>query len=94
MVVVTFKLHCKSDKQLEINQSLTGISAKVKKLDGCRDSKVYQDIEDESIFFLVEEWQTQRHLDDHMKTSLFAALLGIDELLIKKPEIMFMNEGS
>ena len=92
MVVVTFKLHGKHGKQLEINQSLVGIADKLKKLDGCKNSKVYQDVEDESIFFLVEEWQTQRQLDDHMKTNLFKALLGIDELLAQKPEIMFMNE--
>jgi quinol monooxygenase YgiN len=53
MVVVTFKLHGKSGNQLEINQSLVGIADKLKKLDGCKDSKVYQDVEDESIFFMV-----------------------------------------
>ena len=55
-------------------------------------SKVYQDVDDENIFFLVEEWQKQRLLDDHMKSSLFGALLGIKGLLIKEPEIKFMNE--
>ena len=93
MFIVTFKLNGKSAKLLEINQSLTAIATKVKKLDGCRDSKVYQDLNDDNIFFLVEEWQTQRQLDDHMKTNLFKALLGMDELLVKKPEIMFMSEG-
>jgi quinol monooxygenase YgiN len=43
-------------------------------------------------FFLVEEWQKQRQLADHMKSSLFAALLGIKGLLVKEPEIKFMNE--
>ena len=74
------------------NQPLKGIAAKVKKLDGCKSTKVYQDVDDKSIFSLVEEWQKQRHLDDHMKSSLFAALLGIEGLLVKKPEVMFMNE--
>ena len=92
MVVVTFKLHGKPGNQLEITQSLHGISEKVKKLDGCRDTKIYQDMDDDNIFFMVEEWQQQRHLDDHMKTSLFRALLGIKGLLTKEPEIMFMNE--
>ena len=92
MVVVTFKLHGKPGKLVEINQSLKGLATKVKKLDGCKDSKVYQDLEDESIFFLVEEWEKQRQLDDHMKTSLFAALLGINGLLLKDPEIRFMND--
>ena len=91
MVVVTFKLHGKTEKLLEINQSLKGIAEKVKKLDGCKDTKVYQDTDDENIFFLVEEWHKQRHLDDHMKTSLFAALLGLKGLLTKDPEIKFMK---
>jgi quinol monooxygenase YgiN len=56
-------------------------------------SKVYQDVDDENIFFLVEEWQKQRLLDDHMKSSLFGALLGIKRLLIKELEIKFMNES-
>ena len=51
------------------------------------------DTDDENIFFLVEEWQQQRHLDDHMKSSLFAALLGIKGLLTKEPEIKFMAEN-
>jgi len=92
MAVVTFKLHGKPGNLVEINQSLKGIAAKVKNLEGCKDIKVYQDVDDESIFFLVEEWDKQRQLDDHMKTSLFAALLGINGLLQKEPEIMFMNE--
>ena len=93
MIVVTFKLHGKPGNQVEINQSLKGIAEKVKKLDGCKDTKVYQDVDDENIFFLVEEWQKQRLLDDHMKSSLFGALLGIKGLLIKEPEIKFMNEN-
>ena len=92
MIVVTFKLYGKPGNQVEINQSLKGIAAKVKKLDGCKDTKVYQDVDDENIFFLVEEWQKQRLLDDHMKSSLFGALLGIKGLLTKGPEIKFINE--
>ena len=93
MVVVTFKLHGNPGKQLEINQSVKGIAAKVKKLDGCIDTKVYQDVDDENIYFLVEEWENQLKLDDYMKTSLFSALLGIKVLLIKEPEIKFMTEN-
>jgi quinol monooxygenase YgiN len=93
MVVVTFKLLGKPEKLTEIRQSLNEIAVKVKKLDGCRDTKVYLDMNDENLFFMVEEWQNKRHLDDHMKSSLFSAILGIKGLLTKEPEIMFMNEG-
>ena len=93
MFVVTFKLQGKPETRLEISQSLQGIADKVKKVEGCKDTRIYLDIEDENIFFLVEEWQQQRHLDDHMKSSLFAALLGIKGLLARSPEVKFMVEN-
>ena len=91
MVVVTFKLHGKREKLVEISQSLKGIAEKVKKLEGCKDTKVYQDTDNDNILFLVEEWQKQRQLDDHMKSSLFSALLGVKGLLAKDPEVKFMT---
>jgi len=93
MYVVTYKIYGKPETHLEISQSLKGIADKVKNLDGCLDARIYQDTDDENTFFLVEEWQQQRHLDDHMKSSLFAALLGIKALLAKEPEIKFMVEN-
>jgi len=93
MVVVTFKLHGKSGNLVEISQSLKGIAEKVKKMDGCIETKVYQDTDNENIFFLIQEWQQQRQLDDHMQSNLFAALLGIKGLLVKEPEIKFMAEN-
>lgn len=93
MHVVTMKLQGKPEKCLEIAQSLQGIANKLKKLEGCIDSQVYQAFDDEYTFFFVEEWQKQRALDDHMKSSLFAALLGIKELLTRPLEIKFMVEN-
>lgn len=93
MIVVTFKLQCKPGKLIEIRRSLDDITAKVNKLDGCIDTNIYQDTKDESTFFLVEEWQQQRYLDEHMKSNLFSALLGIKGLLVKEPEIKFMGEN-
>ena len=93
MIVVTFKLQGKPGKLIEIRRSLDDIAAKVNKLDGCMDTNIYQDTKDESTFFLVEEWQQQRYLDEHMKSNLFGALLGIKGLLVKEPEIKFMGEN-
>ena len=93
MFVVTFLLHGKAENHHEINQSLEEIVEKVKKLEGCVNAMLYKDPNDGNNFFLVEEWRKQRYLDDHMKSSLFAALLGIRMLLTKEPEIKFMNEA-
>jgi quinol monooxygenase YgiN len=93
MFVVTFKLQGKPETLIEISQSLQCIVDKVQKLEGCIDARIYRDINDETIFLLIEEWQKQRNLDDHMKSSLYAALLGIKGLLVKSPEIRFMVEN-
>jgi len=42
--------------------------------------------------FVFYGQQKQLQLDDHMKSSLFGVLLGTKGLLIKDPEIKFMNE--
>ena len=93
MFVVTFQFYGKPEKHREINQSLEEIVDKVKKLEGCVSAMIYKDANDENIFLLVEEWRKQRYLDDHMKSNLFAALLGIRMLLTKEPEIEFMSEA-
>jgi quinol monooxygenase YgiN len=92
MFFVAFKLKGKPEKRLEIVQSLQSIAHKVKQVEGCMDTCVYQDIKNENTFFFVEEWRKQRNLDDHMKSSLYAALLGTNGLLFNSPEIRFLVE--
>ena len=93
MFFVTFKLQSKSNNNVEIIQTLQGIADKVKKIDGCTSVHVYRDIQDESIFFLIEEWLKQRDLEEHAKSDLFAALVGTKGLLVKSPEVKFMVEN-
>jgi len=93
MFVVTFKLQAKPSNRLEITQSLQGYAEEVKKIEECIDTRIYQDINNENIFFLLGEWQKQRNMDDHLNSSLFAALLGVKGLLVKSPEIKFMTEN-
>ena len=91
--IVTFELQGKPETRTEIIQSLQGIAEKITRLEGCLNTGIYQSINDENIFFFIEEWQKQRNLDDHLKSSLFAALLGIKGLLVKAPKIKFMSES-
>jgi quinol monooxygenase YgiN len=93
MFFVTFKLLGKQKNYVEIIQTLQGIADKVRKIEGCTNVHVYRDIQDESIFFLVEEWQKQRDLEEHAKSDLFAALGGTKGLLVKSPEINFLVEN-
>jgi quinol monooxygenase YgiN len=82
----------RSDKRKEIVQTLNGISDQIRLKKGCLNAKNYQDIDNEDIFYLVEEWETQQDMDDFMKSHLFAALLGIQTILVEKPEINILVE--
>jgi len=93
MFFVTLKLQSKLKNNVEIIQTLQGIADKVKKITGCSNVHVYKDIQDESIFFFVEEWQKQRNMEEHAKSDLFAALVGTKGLLVKSPEVRFMVEN-
>ena len=93
MFTVTFRFQSKPKHNVEILQTLQGVADKVKKIEGCTSVVVYKDIQDENIFFLVEEWQKQRSMEEHVKSDLFAALIGTKGLLAKSPEIKFMVES-
>ena len=77
----------------EVTKVDGSISVYIKKVEGCKDVRIYQDINDLNTFLLVEKWQKHRNFDDHMNSSLFAALIGIKGLLNKSPEIKFMVEN-
>jgi quinol monooxygenase YgiN len=92
MFVLTFKVHGKPGRRVEIAQSLEGIATKLKKVEGCTGVNVYQDFSEESSFLLVEEWQKRSAMEEHTSSGLFAALLGISSLLEKPPEVSRYKE--
>ncbi len=93
MFIVTFRFQSIPKHSVEVIQTLQGVTDKVKKIEGCINVHVYKDTHDENIFFLVEEWQKQRSMEEHAKSDLFAALVGTKGLLVKPPDIKFMVES-
>jgi quinol monooxygenase YgiN len=93
MFFVTLKLHGKPENVIEITQTLNAIANKLKKVEGCADVQVYKVLNDENILFFAEEWEKQVNLEKHMKSDLFAALLGTKGLLVKPAEVRLMAES-
>ena len=83
MIIVTMEMTVLPEKQKELLQTLQAISASTRKLKGCMNSKVFQDIEDENALSMIEKWETQEDLDNHLRSGEFSALLGTDNLLSK-----------
>ena len=69
------------EKQREVLQTLLSLIASLEKEKGCLSYDIYSDIEDESIFNLISEWESRQSLDDHLRSDRFSILLGIKSLL-------------
>ena len=83
MIIVTMELTALPEKQKELLQTLQAISASTRKFKGCMSSNVFKDMENENAFSLIEKWETQEDLDNHLRSDEFSALLGTNNLLSK-----------
>ncbi len=43
--------------------------------DGCISYELYKDINDENTLFIIEEWESQEHLEAHKKTEHFTKIV-------------------
>lgn len=75
------------EKHLEVMQTLISLIEPTGKEAGCIGYAVSCDIEDKSLFSLLEEWETREDLDHHLKSHRFGVLLGIKTLLCEPPKI-------
>lgn len=90
MLVTTVKLKGRAEKRREIVQTLGGIMEQVCQRKGFLFGSSYQDMKDRNIFCLINEWETQQDLDDYLESKLFAALMGIRNILQETPEIKIL----
>ncbi len=89
MIVVTIKMDVLPEKRREFLQTIRALTSPTRSNKGCINCHYYQDVEDENIISLVEEWETQEELDNHLRSEQFSVLLGAMNLLSKPPDIKF-----
>ncbi len=87
MIIVRTIMEVLPDKQKEITQTLLSMIDAVEKEIGCLSYNVFRDIELETVFNLIEEWETREDLDAHIKAERFGVLLGTKSLLTKPIKI-------
>jgi quinol monooxygenase YgiN len=87
LIEAAIKMKVITEKRAELLQTLRSMTEKIRKEKGCKSCYFYQDVENENIFSVIEEWKTQEELDSHMKSDMFGALIGAKSLLVEPPEI-------
>ncbi len=81
MIIVRISMQVLADKQKEVVQTLLSLMAPMEKESGCLSYAFLSDIENKNILYVLEEWETRKKLDNHLKSDLFGVLLGIKSLL-------------
>ena len=87
MIIVRITMNVLPEKQLEFTQTLLSMIEPTEKEAGCLNYAVFCDIEDKNRFNLLEEWETRKDLDHHIRSHRFGILLGTRTLLSEPPKI-------
>ena len=81
VIIVRITMNALLEKRIEVMQTLLSMIEPMENEKGCRSCDVLLDIQDKNVFSLIEEWETRKDLDDHIKSNRFSVLLGTKSLL-------------
>ena len=87
MIIVKIMMNALSEKRKEVLQTVLPMIAAIRQEKGCRSCQGFQDIEDESVFSLIGEWETLEDLENHIRSDRFGVLLGSNILLNEQQDI-------
>ncbi len=87
MIIVKIIMNVLPEKRKEVLQTLFSVIEAIRLEKGCRSYQVFQCIEDENVFCLVEEWETREDLENHVRSDRFGVILGAKVLLNEHQDI-------
>jgi quinol monooxygenase YgiN len=93
MIVVRITMHVLPEKQKELVQTLLSMVGTMEMETGCLSYALYCNMEDQNLLNLLEEWQTRKALNQHLRSDIFGVLLGTKSLLIEPHGIHIYTIG-
>ncbi len=84
---VTIEFKVKPEKFQELYQTLHALLPTIRKEKGCRECRIYRDVENGEVFFLSGHWETQANLEHYLRSTNGLALLGAIDLLSEKAAV-------
>ena len=88
---LTIEMRARPEKTQELYQTLQALLPAIRKENGCRDCRVWRDVEDEEIFFLTVDWDTRASFEAFMPSESGGALLGAIDLLSETAKVRIGN---
>ena len=93
MIVVRITMNVLPEKQKELVQTLLSMIELTEMEAGCLSFALFCNMEDQNLLNLLEEWQTRKALNQHLRSDIFGVLLGTKSLLIEPHGIHIYTIG-
>lgn len=84
---LTIELRAKPEKTQELYQTLQALLSSIRGETGCRDCRVWRDVEDGNVFFLAIDWETRASLERAVRSDSGGAFLGAVDLLAETARV-------
>ena len=76
-------------KRDEFLQTIRSLNLEMKQETGFKLARIFQDLDDSSSFYLIEEWRTQTDIDRHLRSDRFSVLMGLLRVLSEESEVHY-----
>lgn len=88
-ILVTLRMIVRPERRGGLLKTMRGMLEPARVERGCLSYRLYEDVENRNAFVLVEEWETQRDIESHIRTDNQRRLLALMDLLSEQPEFRF-----
>jgi quinol monooxygenase YgiN len=89
MILVITRMKVSVAKHLELSQTIASLIGLMRTEPGCRRFDFCQNVENENELYLLEEWENQENLENHLRSERFRVLRGAMNLLREPHEMEF-----
>ena len=84
---LTIEFKARQGKFQELYQTLLGLLPTIRKGKGCKECRIFRDVEDGEVFYLSGQWEAQRYLEHYLKSTNGLGLLGAIDLLSERAAV-------
>ncbi len=89
MILVITRMKISAAKRLELSQTVASLIGSMRTEPGCQRFEFCQNVENENELYLLEEWENQENLKNHLMSKRFRVLRGAMNLLQEPYEMQF-----
>ncbi len=90
---LTIEVRAKPEKYQELYQTLHALLSSMRTEYGCRESRIYGNVEEGEVFFFSMDWEDAAHLEAYMQTIGGGAILGAMDVLCKMARVRLGDDS-